>query len=73
MTDCHWRFEYSGWPGGTQHLIPPCGGTPSTAREYGMAHAQLPIVRRRFGETTRKDWWWLQPAIVVVLLSLIHI
>jgi hypothetical protein len=34
-----------------------------------MAHAQLPIVRRRFGETARKDWWWLQPAVVLVLLS----
>ena len=34
-----------------------------------MAQAQLPIVRRGFGETMRKDWWWLQPAIVVLLLS----
>jgi hypothetical protein len=34
-----------------------------------MAHAQLPIAPRRFGETMRKDWWWLQPAIVLVLLS----
>jgi len=34
-----------------------------------MAHAQLPLVRRRFGETMRRDRWWVQPAIVVVLLS----
>src|SRR5688572_313405 len=34
-----------------------------------MAHAQLPIVRRRFGETMRTDWWWVQPAVVVLLLS----
>src|SRR5215213_4502778 len=34
-----------------------------------MAHAQLPIVRRRFGETMRKDWWWLQPVTVFLLLS----
>ncbi len=34
-----------------------------------MAHAQLPLVRRRFGETMRRDRWWVQPAIVFVLLS----
>ena len=34
-----------------------------------MAHAQLPLIRRRFGETMRRDRWWVQPAIVVVLLS----
>jgi hypothetical protein len=34
-----------------------------------MAHAQLPIVRRRFGETMRRDWWWVQPVIVFLLLS----
>jgi hypothetical protein len=34
-----------------------------------MAHAQLPIIRRRFGETMRSDLWWLQPAIVLFLLS----
>ena len=33
-----------------------------------MAHAQLPIARR-FGETMRPDWWWLQPALVLVLLT----
>ena len=26
-----------------------------------MAHAQLPLVRRRFGETMRRDRWWVQP------------
>src|SRR4026207_1693017 len=34
-----------------------------------MAHAQLPVVRRRFGETMRRGWGWLQPAIVFLLLS----
>ena len=34
-----------------------------------MAHAQLPLIRRRFGETMRRDRWWVQPAIVFVLLS----
>src|SRR6476620_7647370 len=34
-----------------------------------MAHAQLPIIRRRCGETTRSDLWWLQPLIVLLLLS----
>jgi hypothetical protein len=34
-----------------------------------MAHAQLPVIRRRFGETMRRDPWWVQPAIVLILLS----
>jgi hypothetical protein len=34
-----------------------------------MAHAQLPVIRRRFGETARRDAWWVQPAIVLVVLS----
>ena len=34
-----------------------------------MAHAQLPVIRRRFGETMRRDWWWVQPVVVFVLLS----
>ena len=34
-----------------------------------MAHAQLPVIRRRFGETMRRDRWWVQPAIVVTILS----
>jgi hypothetical protein len=34
-----------------------------------MAHAQLPVIRRRMGETMRRDRWWIQPAIVLVLLS----
>jgi hypothetical protein len=33
-----------------------------------MAHAQLPVIRRRFGETMRSDRWWVQPAIVVIIL-----
>ncbi len=34
-----------------------------------MAHAQLPVVRHRFGQTMRRDLWWVQPAIVLLLLS----
>jgi hypothetical protein len=34
-----------------------------------MAHAQLPVIQRRFGETMRRDRWWLQPAIVLTILS----
>ena len=34
-----------------------------------MAHATVPLTRRRFGETMRQDRWWLQPAIVFVILS----
>jgi hypothetical protein len=34
-----------------------------------MAHAQLPVIRRRLGETMRRDRWWVQPAIVLIILS----
>jgi len=34
-----------------------------------VAHAQLPVVERRFGETMRPDWWWVQPTVVVLILS----
>ena len=34
-----------------------------------MVHGQLPIFQRRFGETMRPDWWWVQPAVVVLILS----
>ena len=34
-----------------------------------MAHAQLPVIPRRFGETMRRDRWWVQPAIVLIILS----
>jgi hypothetical protein len=34
-----------------------------------MAHAQLPVIRRRFGESMRRDPWWVQPAIVFVILT----
>jgi hypothetical protein len=34
-----------------------------------MAHALVPLTRRRFGETMRRDAWWVQPAIVFVLLG----
>ena len=34
-----------------------------------MAHAPLPILHRGFGETTRRDAWWLQPAVTFVLLA----
>jgi hypothetical protein len=34
-----------------------------------MAHAQLPVIPRRFGESMRRDQWWVQPAIVFVILT----
>jgi hypothetical protein len=34
-----------------------------------MAHAQLPIVQRGFGETVRRDAWWVQPLTVFTVLS----
>ena len=34
-----------------------------------MGHAQLPVIPRRFGETMRRDWWWVQPATVLLILS----
>ena len=34
-----------------------------------MAHAQLPVIRRRFGESMRRDRWWVQPVIVFVILT----
>jgi hypothetical protein len=34
-----------------------------------MTHAQLPIAHRGFGRTTRRDAWWLQPALVATILS----
>jgi len=34
-----------------------------------MAHAPLPLYRRGFGETMRRDAWWLQPIVVFTLLT----
>ena len=34
-----------------------------------MAHAIVPLTRRRFGETLRRDAWWVQPLVVFVILS----
>ena len=34
-----------------------------------MAHAQLPMIHRGFGRTARRDAWWVQPAIVFLILS----
>jgi hypothetical protein len=34
-----------------------------------MAHAQLPLLRRGFGETARRDAWWIQPVVVVLVLG----
>ena len=33
-----------------------------------MAHAPLPLYRRGFGETMRRDAWWVQPLVVFTLL-----
>src|SRR6476661_211151 len=29
----------------------------------------LPLVQRKFGETTRRDFWWIQPLAVFLALS----
>ncbi len=34
-----------------------------------MAQAIVPLTRRRFGETLRRDAWWVQPLIVFVILT----
>lgn len=34
-----------------------------------MAHAPLPLFHRGFGETERRDAWWLQPLVVFVVLG----
>jgi hypothetical protein len=34
-----------------------------------MAQAVWPLTQRRFGETTRRDSWWLQPLAVFLALS----
>ena len=34
-----------------------------------MTLGSLPITGRRFGGTTRRDRWWVQPVVVFVLLA----
>ena len=34
-----------------------------------MAQAAWPLVQRKFGETTRRDAWWIQPLVVFLGLS----
>jgi hypothetical protein len=34
-----------------------------------MAHAPLPLVHRGFGETQRRDAWWVQPLIVLLVFG----
>ena len=34
-----------------------------------MADAPLPLAHRRFGATMRRDRWWVQPAVVFLVLS----
>ena len=34
-----------------------------------MTDVLVPLTRRRFGETMRRDAWWVQPAVVFVVLS----
>jgi hypothetical protein len=34
-----------------------------------MAHAQLPVFERGFGATMRRDVWWAQPLVVLIVLS----
>src|SRR3982751_4809517 len=41
----------------------------SSFEESLMAHAQLPVIQRGFGETYRRDAWWVQPVVVFLILS----
>ena len=34
-----------------------------------MADVLVPLTRRRFGETMRRDAWWVQPAVIFTVLS----
>jgi hypothetical protein len=34
-----------------------------------MSHAPLPLIHRSFGETQRRDAWWLQPLVVFTILG----
>jgi len=34
-----------------------------------MAQATWPLVQRKFGETTRRDAWWIQPLLVFLALT----
>ena len=34
-----------------------------------MAHVQLPVIQRGFGETLRRDAWWVQPLIVFIVFG----
>jgi hypothetical protein len=34
-----------------------------------MAHAPLPLLHRGFGETMRRDAWWLQPLVTFLILG----
>jgi len=34
-----------------------------------MSHAPLPLLHRGFGETKRRDAWWLQPLVVFTILT----
>src|SRR2546425_9121340 len=35
-----------------------------------MAFVDVPLTQRRFGRTARRDWWWVQPLLVFLVLSL---
>lgn len=34
-----------------------------------MSHVQLPVINHGFGKTMRRDAWWVQPAIVLTILT----
>jgi hypothetical protein len=34
-----------------------------------MAQTLVPLTRRRFGETMRRDAWWVQPLVVFIILA----
>src|SRR5260370_7272694 len=66
-------------PGGLQVKPAPGKGLatrtfllPSTARIVRrtlMAQVDVPLVRSQFGQTSRADYWWVQPVAVFLGLS----
>jgi hypothetical protein len=38
-------------------------------RSVAVTSAPIPVVRRRFGETMRRDLWWVQPLTILFGLS----
>ena len=56
-------------PHGLADICPRLQVGVTTLEALSMAHAPLPLAPRGFGETMRKDAWWLEPLVVFIGLS----